>query len=219
MTEPADKILLCRRCGKQFLFTGFEQDFYMQKGWVEPGHCPECRPIKRRQGLLSVCSGCRIQLGSEDPVYCDSCVDNLKLEYHGQKERIKELQSKLESLGELEQRLALVVLELEKIQQTNREFKNRIGMLQEALASDGQGDSLKQLNQQFGALRESYTCDIDKLTGLLLDIQYSLVRQQNGGLWHHVKTAFYRKTVKHETVPGKANNLKGHSDRDVPENM
>jgi CxxC-x17-CxxC domain-containing protein len=44
----SDKNLTCRECGKTFLFTAGEQDFFQQKGLVnEPGRCPECRAKRR----------------------------------------------------------------------------------------------------------------------------------------------------------------------------
>ncbi len=45
-----DKILTCRDCGNQFVFTAGEQEFYAQRGFTnEPGRCPECRAINKAQ--------------------------------------------------------------------------------------------------------------------------------------------------------------------------
>ena len=43
----ADKTLTCRDCGTTFTFTEGEQDFYAQKGYSEPGRCPDCRAAKK----------------------------------------------------------------------------------------------------------------------------------------------------------------------------
>jgi CxxC-x17-CxxC domain-containing protein len=43
----ADKTLTCRDCGNSFTFTEGEQDFYAQKGYSEPGRCPDCRAAKK----------------------------------------------------------------------------------------------------------------------------------------------------------------------------
>jgi CxxC-x17-CxxC domain-containing protein len=43
----ADKTLTCRDCGTNFTFTEGEQDFYGQKGYSEPGRCPDCRAAKK----------------------------------------------------------------------------------------------------------------------------------------------------------------------------
>jgi len=42
-----DKTLTCRDCGTNFTFTEGEQDFYAQKGYSEPGRCPDCRAAKK----------------------------------------------------------------------------------------------------------------------------------------------------------------------------
>ena len=39
-----DRILTCRDCGEQFVFTAQEQDFYAKRGFENlPARCPECR--------------------------------------------------------------------------------------------------------------------------------------------------------------------------------
>ena len=45
----ADKTIVCKDCGKDFIFTEGEQAFYKEKGFEnEPQRCPECRQ-KRKQ--------------------------------------------------------------------------------------------------------------------------------------------------------------------------
>jgi ssDNA-binding Zn-finger/Zn-ribbon topoisomerase 1 len=44
-----DMTLTCRDCGKQFIFTAGEQEFYAQKGFLhEPVRCPECRRARKQ---------------------------------------------------------------------------------------------------------------------------------------------------------------------------
>jgi hypothetical protein len=38
-----DKTLKCAECGKEFVFTAGEQEFYASKGFQEPKKCKECR--------------------------------------------------------------------------------------------------------------------------------------------------------------------------------
>ncbi len=46
----ADKTLTCRDCGNQFTFTAGEQEFFVQKGFVnDPSRCPECRAARKAQ--------------------------------------------------------------------------------------------------------------------------------------------------------------------------
>ncbi|TFJ91664.1 RQC-minor-1 family DNA-binding protein [Lentibacillus salicampi] len=41
--EPRDVWLKCWECGERFLFTVGEQQFFKQKGFVDPKRCPSCR--------------------------------------------------------------------------------------------------------------------------------------------------------------------------------
>ncbi len=44
----ADKILTCRECGAEFVFSTAEQAFYAQKGFVnEPTRCHSCRQQRK----------------------------------------------------------------------------------------------------------------------------------------------------------------------------
>ncbi len=46
----ADKTLTCRDCGNPFVFTAGEQEFFVQKGFVnDPGRCNECRAARKAQ--------------------------------------------------------------------------------------------------------------------------------------------------------------------------
>lgn len=80
----ADKTLVCRDCGNEFIFTAGEQSFYAEKGLMnEPRRCPECRSARRRerprQGTTVTCASCGAEttvpfVPSQDrPVYCSAC--------------------------------------------------------------------------------------------------------------------------------------------------
>ena len=46
----SDKTLTCRDCGREFVFTSGEQEFYQSRGLLnEPGRCPECRAARKSQ--------------------------------------------------------------------------------------------------------------------------------------------------------------------------
>ncbi|MEG1528949.1 MAG: zinc-ribbon domain-containing protein [Clostridia bacterium] len=46
----ADKTIVCKDCGKEFLFTESEQAFYREKGFDnEPVRCPACRKARKAQ--------------------------------------------------------------------------------------------------------------------------------------------------------------------------
>ena len=38
-----DKMLTCKKCGKEFLFSASEQKFFKEKGFFKPSMCKECR--------------------------------------------------------------------------------------------------------------------------------------------------------------------------------
>ena len=81
-----DKILVCKDCGKEFVFTAGEQEFYAEKGFVnEPQRCKECR-AKRKAAAKgprvmhdAVCArcgkACKVPFEPTEgrPVYCSEC--------------------------------------------------------------------------------------------------------------------------------------------------
>ena len=86
----ADKTLVCRDCGQEFVFSSGEQEFYSSHGLQnEPGRCPECRTARRRnrgggsnqprQMYDAICADCGAETTvpfeprEERPVYCKEC--------------------------------------------------------------------------------------------------------------------------------------------------
>jgi CxxC-x17-CxxC domain-containing protein len=92
-----DKVLHCRDCDTDFVWTAGEQAFYASKGLENaPGRCPSCRAQARaaRQGSASarpreffpaVCDRCGVQTQvpflprNDRPVYCSSCFDVVRV--------------------------------------------------------------------------------------------------------------------------------------------
>lgn len=80
-----DKTLVCRDCGREFVFSAGEQEFYAEKGFQnEPTRCPECRKAHkaaRNSGVMHdvICAACgvatqvRFEPRGDRPVYCDAC--------------------------------------------------------------------------------------------------------------------------------------------------
>ena len=94
-----DKTLRCRECGRDFVFTVGEQEFYQLKGLLnEPGRCPECRASRRaamasarisgerppREMFKTVCAECGGEAEipfvpkTDKPVYCSSCFERAR---------------------------------------------------------------------------------------------------------------------------------------------
>lgn len=46
--EKKDKTIVCKDCGKEFIFSVGEQEFFEEKGFTnEPVRCAECRAKKK----------------------------------------------------------------------------------------------------------------------------------------------------------------------------
>lgn len=81
-----DKTLICKDCGREFIFTTGEQEFYAEKGFVnEPQRCKECRTARKqaakgeREYFETTCSQCggiaRVPFKPRDDraVLCSEC--------------------------------------------------------------------------------------------------------------------------------------------------
>ena len=47
--EIEDLSLLCPDCDRPFLLTAAERLYYRERGYREPGHCPDCRASRRAE--------------------------------------------------------------------------------------------------------------------------------------------------------------------------
>lgn len=48
----ADKTIVCKDCGNEFVFTEGEQAFYAEKGFTnEPVRCAECRKARKQNRM------------------------------------------------------------------------------------------------------------------------------------------------------------------------
>ncbi len=93
----ADKTLTCADCGRQFIFTTADQEYYASRGWEhEPNRCPECRATRRRERDSSrgnsyprrmypaTCAACGketevpFEPRGDRPVYCSDCFVKMK---------------------------------------------------------------------------------------------------------------------------------------------
>ena len=81
-----DKVLKCRDCGEEFVFTAGEQEFYAEKGFQnEPQRCKSCRDARKngvksqREYFTTVCAECGkeakvpFEPTNDRPVYCSAC--------------------------------------------------------------------------------------------------------------------------------------------------
>jgi CxxC-x17-CxxC domain-containing protein len=101
-----DKVLKCRDCGEEFVFTAGEQAFYRERGFQhEPTRCRRCRDLKKgsaagaggnqaprpavptggpRELFEAVCSSCGVATQVPfrptpgKPVYCRDCFQSVR---------------------------------------------------------------------------------------------------------------------------------------------
>ena len=69
-----DKTLVCKDCGKEFVFSAGEQAFYAEKGFEnEPARCHECRDKRRREREGGKETQFPFEPKGDRPVYCRDC--------------------------------------------------------------------------------------------------------------------------------------------------
>jgi len=86
-----DQTITCKDCGKEFVWTADEQEFYQEKGFNAPLRCKECRVKARanfnngnngggqRQSFPITCSNCGkhdtvpFEPKGDRPVLCRDC--------------------------------------------------------------------------------------------------------------------------------------------------
>ena len=129
MSQMSDITLSCRECGKKFVFTEGEQDFYNSKGFISPSRCPECRTEKRNQPQHLVCSQCRSELEKGSSVFCTACLASVQLECElTSKEYInktEEVQSELDAVASQKTELAeLLAVKEQMITELEQKIKS-----------------------------------------------------------------------------------------------
>ena len=85
------KTLVCKDCGKEFVWTAGEQEFYASRGFEnQPQRCKPCRDARKnatrgeRQMFDATCASCGkackvpFQPREDRPVYCSECFAKMK---------------------------------------------------------------------------------------------------------------------------------------------
>jgi CxxC-x17-CxxC domain-containing protein len=82
-----DRVLICKDCGKEFIFSVQEQEFFAEKGFQnDPARCLDCRKARKqqshrgeRQYYTAICASCGAETQvpfkptGVKPVYCRDC--------------------------------------------------------------------------------------------------------------------------------------------------
>ena len=85
----SEMTLTCHQCGKQFIFTESEQQFYQQKGFTTPNHCKECRSTRRSQAS-PICSKCGKKINDTADLRCASCLETVRIELELESRKLRE---------------------------------------------------------------------------------------------------------------------------------
>jgi len=161
VVRGADIQLICRQCGKEFILTKAEQEFYELKGFNLPTRCKVCRASKQARVQPLVCSQCGAELDKGASLYCANCLQTAHFELEKESKQVKmaisAARSKLEAseaqraelaellrqkeqeLIELEEKVESLTEDLDKAQQ----FYAASGWLQPVL--DDIGKRLEEL--------------------------------------------------------------------------
>ncbi len=86
-----DKVLVCKECGQEFVFTAGEQEFYSEHNFQnEPQRCKSCREARKsaargpREYFTAVCAMCGSEAKvpfepkTDRPVYCSECFAKIR---------------------------------------------------------------------------------------------------------------------------------------------
>jgi hypothetical protein len=134
--------LSCRQCGRDFLFTVAEQEFYREKGFNTPRRCKECRtngkvqiePEPQRQPQHLNCARCGTELGEESSVYCPTCIENTRLEVEITTKKMQdELKETCARLKEIESENTELNNELEREKTLVSELEANISVISKKL--------------------------------------------------------------------------------------
>ena len=74
-----DKTLVCKECGKEFVFTAGEQEFYAERGFQnEPQRCKACRDARKNAAACGGEARVPFEPKSDRPVYCSECFAKMR---------------------------------------------------------------------------------------------------------------------------------------------
>ncbi len=203
MLKDGDINLTCRQCGREFVFTKGEQEFYELKGFASPSRCQECRSTKQNQSHHLVCSQCGTELEKGTSIYCTTCLASTHLEFELKTKQSQKAASaahtKLlasesqkaelaESLRQKEQLVTELVLKVNSLSQDldkANQFQATLGSLQPALNEIEQ--RLEALEHAQNKINERMLQVVERMhemyenTGLLELIKRSLRHYQGQG--------------------------------------
>ena len=159
MVKEADMQLSCRQCGKGFILTKAEQEFYELKGFNLPTHCKECRASKQVRVQSQACSQCGTELDKRASVYCANCLQTAHFVLEKENKQIKMAFSAARSkLGASESQKAEFA---ELLRQKEQELAQRTGQ-QVHIDPMTDPEFVAALRKAYGQLEERYSAVLDQ---------------------------------------------------------
>jgi septal ring factor EnvC (AmiA/AmiB activator) len=203
MVREADIQLVCRQCGKGFVLTKAEQEFYELKGFNLPTHCKECRSSKQAKTQPLVCSQCGTELDKGASIYCANCLDTAHFELEKENKQVKMAMSAIRSkLEASESRKAELTELLRQKEQEMSALEEKVQSLTEDLDNAQQfyaasGWLQPVLNDIGKRLEELERAQVDITQKVLRTIRVMQERYDNIGLVDVVKRNL-RQSIKEE---------------------
>ncbi|MFQ5997591.1 MAG: zinc-ribbon domain containing protein [Dehalococcoidales bacterium] len=134
MLKDADINLTCRQCGKEFVLTKAEHEFYELKGFSLPSRCKKCRSTRQNQPQHLICSQCGTELEKGTPLYCTACLEGANLELEQKTKQIKMAASATRTkLEASESQKAELAESLRQKEQLITELEEKVNRLSEDL--------------------------------------------------------------------------------------
>ena len=176
-TKKAQKLkqeaitLNCRQCGKEFLFTAAEHEFYREKGFNTPRRCKKCRTTGKTHSDHLTCSRCGMEMEEGTAVYCHTCLENTELE---SELRTRKTQDELEQVNS---RLKTIESENAELKEALDREKILVSELEQNIETLNQ--ELEKVNQLHSTLSEWFQPTICEIEEKLNDRLENLERGQN----------------------------------------
>jgi archaellum component FlaC len=171
MLKEEDVTIKCRQCGKEFLFTKAEQEFYKEKGYNTPRRCKECRTTEKIQPVRLNCTRCGTELEEDVPVYCDTCLSNTELESELKTRKTQE------ELEQVHARLTVIESENSELKEALDHEKTLVIELEQNI--DTLNHELEKVNQLHSTLSEWFRPALSEIGEKLGDRLEGLERGQN----------------------------------------
>jgi len=171
MNKDSDIKIVCRQCGKEFVFTTAEQEFYKQRDFSLPRRCRECRSGQREEAERLLCSQCGVELEKGAVMYCENCLANVRLE---SEMKITKLQGELDAACD----------KLETEHNEKVELEESLGQKEKLVLELEQkvvslSDELKELRQLYETLNRWFQPALSDVEGRVVQRLETIEHGQN----------------------------------------